>query len=53
MGRGGAEGLLVGLPFAGVDVEDPDVWEAALELGCYGYLTKPIPESALAICRRM
>jgi putative two-component system response regulator len=29
--------------------EKPDVWEAALELGCYGYLTKPIPESALAI----
>ena len=30
-------------------IEEPDVWEAALELGCYGYLTKPIPESALAI----
>jgi putative two-component system response regulator len=30
-------------------IEDQDVWEAALELGCYGYLTKPVAESALAI----
>jgi putative two-component system response regulator len=30
-------------------IEDPEVWEAALEIGCYGYLTKPIQESALAI----
>lgn len=30
-------------------IEDPEVWEEALELGCYGYLTKPVPESALAI----
>jgi putative two-component system response regulator len=30
-------------------IDEPEVWEAALELGCYGYLTKPVPESALAI----
>ncbi|HEU4448681.1 MAG TPA: HD domain-containing phosphohydrolase [Gaiellaceae bacterium] len=30
-------------------VDDAVVWEEALEIGCYGYLTKPVPESALAI----
>jgi putative two-component system response regulator len=30
-------------------IEDPAVWGIALELGCYGYLTKPVRESELAI----
>jgi putative two-component system response regulator len=30
-------------------IDDPAVWELALDVGCYGYLTKPVRESELAI----